>query len=92
MHLNLVQSILKQLVITLKISICNVDIAQWVGVCRFIIHMAVCRVAANCIFYESDQQKGGCSPLPRQQVKLCAQPRVGSVVSAPGKAGVESTS
>lgn len=39
MHLNLVQSILKQLVITLKISICKVDIARWVGVCRFIIHM-----------------------------------------------------
>lgn len=58
MHLNLVQSIFRQLVITLKISICNVDIAQWVGVYRFIYKWLYIQSSSKLFFYESDQQKG----------------------------------
>lgn len=65
------------------------------SVCRCLqiyIQAAVCRVAANCMFCESDGQKGVWSPLPRLQVKHYPQRRAGSVVRSAGKAGVESAS
>lgn len=49
-HMNLIQSIFKQLVITLKIGVCNVDIAR--GRCMQIyIQVAVRRVAANWLYF-----------------------------------------
>lgn len=51
-HLNLVQSILKQLVITLKIRFVTLTYSSVCRCLQIYIQAAVCRVAANCIFYE----------------------------------------
>lgn len=89
-HLNLVQSILKQLVITLKIRFVTLTYSSVCRCLQIYIQAAVRRVAANCIFCESDGWKGVWNPLPWKQVKLYPQWRAGSVVRSTGKAGVES--